>query len=60
MSGFCSIIREKNSIRVKNAMLDYRTDIMDNAQDFGWPSAKGAHTLILCRMEEGKLVKWLL
>ena len=27
--------------------------------DFGWPSARGAHALILCRMEEGK-VNWLM
>ena len=40
-------------------MLEYITDIMEDAQDFGWPSAKGAHALILCRMEEGK-VNWLM
>ena len=57
MSGFCSIIREEPDVKVKNAMLDYVTDLMEDAQDFGWPSAKGAHALILCRMEEGK-VNW--
>ena len=31
---------------------------MEDAQDFGWATAKGAHALILCRMEEGK-VDWL-
>ena len=40
-------------------MLGYVTDLMEDAQDFGWPSAKGAHALILCRMEEGK-VNWLM
>ena len=30
---------------------------MEDAQDFGWASAKGAHALLLCRMEEGK-VEW--
>ena len=59
MSGFCSIIREESDVKVKNAMLDYVTDLMEDAQDFGWPSAKGAHALILCRMEEGK-VNWLM
>ena len=57
MSGFCSIIREEPDVKVKNAMLDYVTDLMEDAQDFSWPSAKGAHALILCRMEEGK-VNW--
>ena len=36
-------------------MLDYMTDIMEDEQDFGWPSAKGVHALILCRVEEGKV-----
>ena len=39
-------------------MLDYLSDLMEDAQDFGWASAKGTHALILCRMEEGK-VDWL-
>ena len=38
-------------------MLDYMTEIMEDAQDFGWASAKGAHALLLCHMEEGK-VEW--
>ena len=33
-------------------MLDYMAEIMEDAQDFGWASAKG-----VCRMEEGK-VEW--
>ena len=59
MSGFCSIIREESGVKVKNAMLDCVTDLMEDAQDFGWPSAKGAHALILCCMGEGK-VNWLM
>ena len=58
MAGFCSIIREEKNTKVKNAMLEYMTDIMEDAQDFGWAAAKRAHALILCRMEEGK-VDWL-
>ena len=59
MAGFCSIIREEKDSKVKNAMLEYLTDIMEDAQDLGWTSAKGAHALILCRMEEGQ-VNWLM
>ena len=51
-------ITYEKSTKVKNAMLDYMSDLMEDAQDFGWASAKGAHALILCRMEEGKL-DWL-
>ena len=59
MAGFCSIIREEKDSKVKNAMLEYLSDKIEDAQDFGWVSAKGAHALILCRMEEGK-VNWLM
>ena len=59
MAGFCAIIKDENDLKVKNAMLEYLTDLMEDAQDFGWSSAKGAHALILCRMEEGK-VNWLM
>ena len=55
--GLCNIIREETNVKTKNFMLDYMTEIMEDAQDFGWASAKGAHALLLCRMEEGK-VEW--
>ena len=42
MAGFCSIMREEKDIKVKNAMLEYLTEIMEDAQDFSWTSA-GAH-----------------
>ena len=57
ISGMCAIIREEKQTKVRNAMLEYVSDIMEDAQDFGWASAKGAHALILCKMEEGK-VDW--
>ena len=57
VAGICTIMREETSVKTKNAMLEYVTELMEDAQDFGWPSAKGAHTLLLCRMEEGK-IEW--
>ena len=53
--GLCNIISEEKNVKTKNCMLDYVTEIMEDAQDFGWASAKGAHALLLCRMEEGKI-----
>ena len=57
ISGMCAIIREEKQVKIRNSMLEYVSDIMEDAQDFGWASAKGAHALILCKMEEGK-VDW--
>ena len=48
IAGFCSIVREEKNLKVKNAMLEYITNIMEDALDFGWAAAKGAHALIQC------------
>ena len=56
-SGFAMIAREENNIQTKNAMLDYLSEIMEDANDFSWQSAKASHAVLLCRMEEGK-VDW--
>ena len=50
VSGFASIIRDKKDLNVKQCMLDYLAEIMDDSHDFGWKTAKGAHTVLLCRM----------
>ena len=39
MAGFSAIIREEKNVKIKNAMLEYMTDIMEDAQDFGWATA---------------------
>ena len=57
VSGFCAIIKDEKNVNTKNQMLDYMSELMEDAQDFGWASAKGAHAVLLCRMEEGK-VNW--
>ena len=54
VSGFCSIIKDEAT---KNAMLEYVSELMEDAHDFGWASPKGAYAVLLCRMEEGK-VNW--
>ena len=41
----------------KNAVLDYLSKIMEDANNFSWQSAKASHAVLLCRMEEGK-VEW--
>ena len=57
VAGFCTIVREEPNKSIKNTMLEYVTELMEDAQDFGWASAKGVHALLLCKMEQGK-VNW--
>ena len=55
VSGFARIAQDEPDIDIKNKMLDYLADLMEDAQDFSWASAKAAHAVALCRMEDGKL-----
>ena len=57
VSGFCAIIKDENNVETKNNMLSYVVDLMEDCHDFGWQSAKGAHAVVLCHMEENK-VNW--
>ena len=57
VSGFAMIAREETNLQIKNSMLDYLSEIMEDANDFSWQSAKASHVVLLCRMEEGK-VDW--
>ena len=55
VTGFACIAQDETNVDIKNKMLEYLGDMMEDAQDFSWASVKAAHAVILCRMEEGKL-----
>ena len=57
VAGFSCIVKEETDPSIKNHMLEYMTDLMEDSHDFGWAAAKASHAVLLCRMEEGK-VKW--
>ena len=57
VSGFATIIEDENDVETKNKMLEYLSELMEDSHDFGWSSVKGSHTVLLCRMEEGR-VTW--
>ena len=35
VSGFCTIIKDESNVATKNAMLEYMSELMEDAQDFG-------------------------
>ena len=57
VSGFATIIKDEKDPQTKQNMLEYLSEIMDDSHDFGWATAKDAHAVLLCRMEEG-CVRW--
>ena len=58
MSGFCRAMREEQNRAIKDCMLDYVINLLDDAQDFSWSSAKASHAVLLCRMEQGEIGGW--
>ena len=36
-------------------MLEYLTELVEDANEFGWQSAKASHAVLLCQMEDGKV-----
>ena len=55
VSGFATIIRDESDLSIKNQMLEYLAEIMEDSHDFGWAAAKGSHAVLLCKMEEGRI-----
>ena len=43
---------------VREHMLDYVINLLDDTTDFSWASAKASHAVLLCRMEQGEIVRW--
>ena len=58
MSGFCRSMREESNIQIKEYMLDYVINLLEDANDSSWASAKASHAVLLCRMEQGEVVGW--
>ena len=53
--GFLRIRQEETDPNIKENMIDYLTELMQDACDYTWESAKGAHLVLLHRMADGVL-----
>ena len=58
MTGFCRNMCEETNMQIKEHMLDYLINLLEDANDFSWPSAKASHAVLLCSMEQGEVVSW--
>ena len=45
-------------MQIKEHMLDYVINLLEDANDFSWASAKASHAILLCRMEQVEVVGW--
>ena len=55
VSGFVRCIQEEKSEAAKSSMLDYLGNLMEDASDFSWESAKASHAIVLTNMEADHL-----
>ena len=55
VSGFVRCIQEEKSGETRASMLDYLGNLMENASDFSWESAKASHAVVLTNMEADRL-----
>ena len=55
MAGFCRTMRDETNQNLKDHMLNYLIDLMDDANDFSWGVVKASHAVVLGRMEQGEV-----
>ena len=48
MTGFCRSMKEETNMQIKEYMLDYVINPLEDANDFSWTSAKASHAVLLC------------
>ena len=56
VQGFVKDILDEQDVDLREHMLQYLGDIMEDASDFSWQSAKAYHAVILYVMERGKVL----
>ena len=55
VQGFAKNILDEKNWDIREHMLQYLGDLMEDASDFSWVSAKASHAVMLCEMETGNL-----
>ena len=48
----------RNQHANQRAYVDYVINLLEDANDFSWASAKASHAVLLCRMEQREVVGW--
>ena len=55
VSGVIRGVQEEKSEAARASMLDYLGNLMEDASDFSWESAKVAHAIVVTNMEADRL-----
>ena len=57
MLGFLRICQEEQDASIRENMVEYLTELLQDACDYSWESAKGAHSVLLHHMQDA-VVNW--
>ena len=58
MAGFCRAMRDQPDTKIREHMLDYVIQLLEDAEDFSRSAAKASHAVLLCCMEQGEISGW--
>ena len=53
VQGFARNFLEEKSNKTRENMLNYLSDLMEDATDFSWQAVKASHAVLLCDIETG-------
>ena len=53
LPDFLRIRQEEQDPHIRGNMIEYLTELAQDACDYSWEAAKGAHSVLLHRMEDG-------
>ena len=53
VQGFARNFLEEKNNKTRENMLNYLSDLMEDATDFSWQAVKASHAVLLCDMERG-------
>ena len=53
VQGFCKNVLDESDYNVREKMIQYMGELMEDATDFSWQGAKAAHAILLCEFERG-------
>ena len=51
VQGFCKNMLEESDHKIREKMIQYMGELMEDATDFSWQGAKAAHAVLLCEFE---------
>ena len=57
VQGFCKNVLDEPDQKIREKMIQYMGELMEDATDFTWQGAKAAYAVLLCEFERGS-VNW--